>query len=611
MKKIQIILLTIFASFLLFTNNVSADSISCSNRYLTLVNPVRGRSLWSDKTLKPLFSQSLAAQKYGFPVTWLLQYDALTDQEVTNTIKGFSKDELGLFLEISKTLADESGVNYPENLKWSNPGAVFLSAYSQSERRLLIDTLYSKFKNVFGYYPKSVGAWWIDSYSLNYIKQKYGLSTILIVADQKTTDSYGVWGQWWGYPYFPSKYNVLIPGDQRNSLGSVVIQWAQRDPVKAYGEGPGNSNFSLQANDYIRNGQNTDYFESLVSSYLDCQNPLGQITIGMETGMEAVGFQSEYENQLKYLSSLSSLKTVTMSSFAERYKSVYKNSFPTIKIGDWSLNLQNRENSSLGDTVNYNTGVSFADYFLSDKSNFLDRTLPVAGPKSSGSYFPWFLITIIILGIYSCVKKHKMVFATSLLFVMTAFSLIFRSQVIFGWRIFYGPVLNNISLIQAILPVIVFSVLLFPYSKLKKRHKDINLLMCLLPLSFGLDRILSFLRYSKSGGIYFFGILIERIHLIGITFGNHSFTFLNEKLSIGGALSLSKFPFDKVWRNTTFYIVFYSLAHIFLAIIIYLLVRKLPSKVKIAIVSVLSIFFIAYLFWIFGFDPRVILPVTN
>ena len=232
-------------------------------------------------------------------------------------MKSFSGDEPGLFLEVSKSLADKTGINYPENLKWSNPGAVFLSAYSQSERRLLIDTLYTEFKNNFGYYPKSIGAWWIDSYSLNYIKQKYGLSAVLIVADQKTTDSYGVWGGWWGYPYFPSKYNVLVPSDYDNSLGAVAIQWAQRDPVKAYGVGPTYSNFSLQANDYIRNGQNTDYFAKLVSVYLKCQNPIGQITVGMETGMEASEFQGEYQNQLKSLSETPNLHFVTMSEFAE------------------------------------------------------------------------------------------------------------------------------------------------------------------------------------------------------------------------------------------------------------------------------------------------------
>ena len=63
-----------------------------------MVNPVRGRRLWSDESLKPLTDQYVAAAKYKFPVTWLLQYDALTDRELVKKINSFEiKGEEGVF----------------------------------------------------------------------------------------------------------------------------------------------------------------------------------------------------------------------------------------------------------------------------------------------------------------------------------------------------------------------------------------------------------------------------------------------------------------------------------------------------------------------------------
>jgi hypothetical protein len=338
--------------FLLFPNIVKAQETDCQNRIVTFVNPVRGRNLWSDKSLYPLQEQYAVLANHNYPATWLLQYDALIDGEVTNTIKNFSiKGEPGVFLEISRDLGNDAGVATPIYTRWSDPGSVFLSAYSQSERRKLIDKIYSKFKTVFGYYPKSVGAWWIDSYSLNYIKDKYGLEGIMIVADQKTTDSYGVWGQWWGVPYYPSKENILVPALGNSNFSPVVIQWAQRDLELAYGEGSSFSNFSLQANDYIRSGKDTSYFVSLVGKYLDCENKIGQITVGLETGMESLGFSNEYSNQVEALSKNPQLKALTMSDFARVFKSVYSGNPDQVRVGDWVMTPTFRQNEKLGDSI--------------------------------------------------------------------------------------------------------------------------------------------------------------------------------------------------------------------------------------------------------------------
>lgn len=343
--------------------NYDPVKTATEGKFVTIVNPVRSRELWKDKGLKPMEDQYGAINNLGLKATWLIQNDALNDQELINKIKNFDQNqELGLFLEVSKDLAYKSRVYFEEQRPWYDPGVVFLSGYGQSERKKLIDTMMKDFKATFGYLPKSAGAWWIDSFSQQYLENKYGIKTMMIVADQKTTDNYGVWGQWWGVPYRPDPKNILVPGNSK----MVVIQWAQRDLEKAYaGVGPKTSNYSLQANDYTSLGLDTKYFEKLASQYLEA----GQITVGLETGMESVGQEMEYEKQLKWLKD-NQIISVTMSEFEEVFGS--KNPEKVV-LSNWVMTPEYRENKTLGERIDYINNLFFRDYFEKDNSSFLNR----------------------------------------------------------------------------------------------------------------------------------------------------------------------------------------------------------------------------------------------
>ena len=340
-------------------------------KLVTIVNPVRSRELWKDKSLEPIKNQYKIISELDLKATWLIQNDVLDDEELVEEIKKFdNKQELGIFLEVSEKLAKKARVYYPINRPWYSPEAVFLSGYEISERKLLIDTMMKNFKNELGYYPKSVGAWWIDSWSLLYLEKKYGIKTAMIVTDQKTTDNYGVWGQWWGVPYYPDKVNILAPGD----LEVLVLQWALRDPVKAYeGEGPRFSNFSMQANDYISQGLDILYFEKLANIYFDERNKIGQITVGLETGIESVGFLDEYKRQLEWIKN-EGVVDVSMSEMEEKYKMAYGGKNPDeVRIDDWLMTPDFRENKKLGEKTEYIKGMAFGDYFEKDSKTFLNR----------------------------------------------------------------------------------------------------------------------------------------------------------------------------------------------------------------------------------------------
>lgn len=578
------------------------SSIQCPERFLTLVNPVRDRSLWADNTLGPLRSQYAEIARFNFPATWLMQYDTLKDKDLVSEVSDFgSNQEVGVFLEVSRGLAGDSGVNFPIYTRWSDPGTVFLSAYSQSERRKLIDKLFTEFKNVYGYYPKSVGAWWIDSYSLNYMVEKYKIAAVLIVADQKVTDSYGVWGQWWGFPYRPSKANILVPASSlENRQDVVVIQWAQRDPVLAYGGVGDYSGFSLQANDYIHVGQNINYFKNLVSKYLDCQNPLAQITVGLETGQESLSQPKEYQNQLSYLFTLKGLKAVTMSDFASEYKNVYEINPGIVVFGDtgakWEMTTGYRKNDKLGDYIPYSQNLSFPDYYMKDNSNFLKRWLPLE--VTSGTYFPVYLAIILVFLVISIKYKLFQVWAGATLTLLTYLGLLLRSNYQLGWQVFYGPDVGNLVLVQALAVVAVFSV----FFLLNRFIKD-KLFLWIIPLTFGVDRIISIFRYTNISGQRFFGFVSGVKDFYGFKLVGETISYVHEVFEPIQFQSLLRFDFSSVWRNRPLYFLVYPLLHVLLAFVIWKLIIKRSMKVKIFVLSLLIMFLFWQVNFIFNADP--------
>ena len=310
-------------------------------KFITIVNPVRGGDFWELKNTKPLTN---VEKSYGvlkekrLPATWLLRPDALQDTELTTFIKGLPNDqEIGLLMEVTPSWANLAQVKYNQSSNWHFAASVFLTGYSLEDRKKLIDSAFEKFKSSFGVYPKSVGAWWIDGGSLTYMKDKYGITANLDVADQYSTDNYQVWGQYFSTPFLPSKRNALIPAlGEEAKIGVVTVQWATRDPFNAYGNGVLDSTYSVQANDYANKKYHSldiEYFKKLVSVYLD--NPyskIGQVTVGIENDFSWQDYGEEFTKQLEVVADRRRMGTLvlTMSDFAKNYSSRFILSPPEI-----------------------------------------------------------------------------------------------------------------------------------------------------------------------------------------------------------------------------------------------------------------------------------------
>ena len=162
------------------------------NEFITIVNPVR-ISRYSLNPIESLKNQYQIIKSNNMSASWLLTYDTFTYPNLSPVVKTFDNNQdIGILLEVTENSAKAAGINYNKTDSWHRSTSVFLTGYSQSDRVKFIDFVFNKFKADFGYYPTSVGAWWIDSYSLDLMQKRYGINANLVVADQLETDGYTI-----------------------------------------------------------------------------------------------------------------------------------------------------------------------------------------------------------------------------------------------------------------------------------------------------------------------------------------------------------------------------------------------------------------------------------
>ena len=181
-------------------------------------------------------------RKYKLKNTILFQYDALIDPELR--AEAAKSDpaltEFGLWFEMSRPLNEAAGLpwrpKHDPSWDWDwfiNPG--FLMAYTHAERKALIDAAFTRFKADFGYYPKSVGSWLLDAWSMDYMVKTYGVDGFCICREQDNTDAYGLRGGYSNGAYYPSRRNMLSAAvDMSNAVQAPVFKMLTPDPIYNY-----------------------------------------------------------------------------------------------------------------------------------------------------------------------------------------------------------------------------------------------------------------------------------------------------------------------------------------------------------------------------------------
>jgi len=151
--------------------------------------------------------------------------------------------------------------------------------FSIEDKKKIVDEVFDKFYEVFGFYPTSTGSYYMDAELVNYIKHKYPMIKIAVAtcweegpkAYRNANNSwYTIFdGSPWN-PWIPSKYNIHCPAmNKQDDIGIVAIPHLSRDLLAVF-DGPG-SYYGTHPQNILRGMVYEDheipYFKNLVDQY--------------------------------------------------------------------------------------------------------------------------------------------------------------------------------------------------------------------------------------------------------------------------------------------------------------------------------------------------------
>ncbi len=210
--------------------------------FIRLLEP-RDPAITEDVLYQTVVKQVEMMKKYKLGGTFLMQYDALMDPRYQALLKQLPAGtfEIGAWWEIPQPMVEKAGLKWRGRYPWDWRADVgFSTGYTPKERELLADVYMNDFKKIFGYFPRSVASWFIDSHTLNYLSDKYHIVASANCKDQLGTDGYTLWGGYWNQAYYPSRINSYMPAQNAaNQLPVPIFRMLGSDPIRQYDTGLG------------------------------------------------------------------------------------------------------------------------------------------------------------------------------------------------------------------------------------------------------------------------------------------------------------------------------------------------------------------------------------
>lgn len=192
------------------------------------------------KMVEATRDQLRMVNEMGVDATFLLEYDALKDETYLEIFRNGAGEniELGLWYEIVEPLTTDIGIEYKSAMgyKWDwniEPG--YPMSYDVQTRERLIDRAMQTFRETFGYFPRTVGSWALDTHTVNYLAEHYDIDAMCICRDQINTDAYTLIGGYFNGMYYPSKKNAFTPAStEENRVCVPMIRLLGPDPIHNY-----------------------------------------------------------------------------------------------------------------------------------------------------------------------------------------------------------------------------------------------------------------------------------------------------------------------------------------------------------------------------------------
>lgn len=326
----------LFAAACLFILLTATDTVAAqtqpkntSPRIVNIVNFVRQcepRIDWitEDVLYETVVSQIECMTHHQLRGTFLLQYDALMDERYQKLFKTLPADqfEIGAWWEIPQPLVESAGYKWRGRFPWDWHADVgFATGYSPEEREKLVDTYMADFKKLFGYYPKSVGSWFIDAHTLRYMYERYGIVASCNCKDQIGTDGYTMWGGYWSQGYFPSKSNAYMPAQNTgNQIPVPIFRMLGSDPIHQYDSGLGGNRQRVVSLEpvYSGGGGNADWCRWYFDAFLDgAAMNYGYVQAGQENSFAWKKMAKGFEVQMPMIARMLKEGKVTVKTLGE------------------------------------------------------------------------------------------------------------------------------------------------------------------------------------------------------------------------------------------------------------------------------------------------------
>jgi hypothetical protein len=209
-------------------------------RCVNIVNFIRAEEPREPCDLfQPVQEQMAVIRKHQFPVTWLLQYDALVEGPFVEFLKTEmpANHEIGIWFEMNRKICDDTGIAWRGNPDWEwdyHVPVAYSIGYTPAERRKLADTAMATFRRILGREAKSVASWNLDAVSLAHFCERHAVDAFGNCRDQLATDGFTIWGA----PiagYYPSRRNAWSPAlDKVNQIATPMFRLLGQDPVYYY-----------------------------------------------------------------------------------------------------------------------------------------------------------------------------------------------------------------------------------------------------------------------------------------------------------------------------------------------------------------------------------------
>ena len=298
-----------------------------------------------DESLDIFLFQQECAHKYGLKTTIQITYASLFSDEIVRLAKEHNNlygDEIGLSLLGLPCKQFKQKYKTEDFCIWM---------FDDDTKRAIVDDVFGLFYEKFGFYPQSTGSYFLDAYTINYIKANYpSVKCAVATCWEEGPKAYHTCNNSWytfmdggpWNPWIPSKVNSHCPAmDADDDCGIVAIPHLSRDLMACF-DGNG-SNFGTHPQNVLRgmiyyndNGSiEYPYLYNLVDQY----RHLAKYNDGYAYNMMFVGpgwlnkrgrweapyelLAKSYDDGMKYYGKLKAegkLVDMTMAEFADFYR---------------------------------------------------------------------------------------------------------------------------------------------------------------------------------------------------------------------------------------------------------------------------------------------------